>query len=77
MAPVAAGCAITLTGATERVVLTLPGPAWIMLSLPCAADEDCALAGVSSEVEVSATALVGGRWHVSPPGRPVRAAGAP
>eukprot|EP00969_Alexandrium_andersonii_P191310 8450658-Alexandrium_andersonii.AAC.1 len=63
MAPVAAGCSITLSGAAERVVLTLPGPAWVMVSLPCSAEEDCALAGVSAEVEVSATAIVGGRWH--------------
>eukprot|EP00969_Alexandrium_andersonii_P083399 3679283-Alexandrium_andersonii.AAC.1 len=56
---------------------TLPGPAWVMVSLPCTAEEDCALAGASAEVEVSATAIVGGRWHISPPGRPVRAATAP
>eukprot|EP00969_Alexandrium_andersonii_P114629 5067986-Alexandrium_andersonii.AAC.1 len=44
-----------------------------MVCLPCSADEDCALAGVSSEVEVEATAIVGGRWQVAPPGRPVHA----
>eukprot|EP00969_Alexandrium_andersonii_P279129 12337368-Alexandrium_andersonii.AAC.1 len=73
MAPVAAGCVVTLTGAAESIVLTLPSPAWVMVCLPCSADEDCALAGVSSEVEVEATAIVGGRWQVAPPGRPVRA----
>eukprot|EP00969_Alexandrium_andersonii_P146475 6477483-Alexandrium_andersonii.AAC.1 len=61
MAPVAAGCLVTLAGAVERVTLALPGPAWVMVSLPCAAEEDCALAGASAEVEVSATAIVGGR----------------
>eukprot|EP00969_Alexandrium_andersonii_P167502 7404691-Alexandrium_andersonii.AAC.1 len=56
----------------DSIVLTLPGPAWVMLSLPCAAEEDCALVGASAEVEVCATAVVGGRWHISPPGRPMR-----